>query len=87
MIPGELLFPAAAGLAVGWAYFGGLWLTLQRLGDYDNPHRTALAGFALRTAAALGVLWMVCGEHPAAWAATMPGFLLARIFWCRKIKG
>lgn len=86
MILSELLLPVTAGLVVAWAYFGGLWLTLQRLRNYDNPHRIALTGFALRTVTALGVLWMVCGEHPAAWAATMPGFLLARIFWCRKIK-
>jgi len=82
----ELLLAAATGLIVGWGYFGGLWLTLQRLGRYRRPHRIALIGFALRTGAALGVFVLVCGKNPAAWGMTLPGFLLARIWWCRKMK-
>ena len=80
------LLPAVAGLVVGWAYFGGLWVTIRNLPKFPNPQRIALTGFGLRAAAALAVLWAVCGDNPAAWGLTMPGFLAARILWCRKLK-
>src|SRR5690625_2455884 len=56
-----LLLALVAGLGLGLFYFGGLWLTVQRLGRTRNP--TLLFAFSLlvRTALAVWGMYLVMG--------------------------
>jgi F1F0 ATPase subunit 2 len=73
-----ILFALSAGAALGLFYFGGLWLTVQRLTDSRRPAVWLLVSFLLRTGLLLVVLYFVMGGQLERLAAAMFGFLISR---------
>ena len=39
---------AVAGILLGIVYFGGLWLTIQRMGQTDRPVLLLMSSFVIR---------------------------------------
>lgn len=72
------LVPFGAGLALGLAYFAGLWWTSQRIGRAASPKLFFLGSFAVRMAVLLGGLWLATGGQPVGTALAMAGLLLGR---------
>lgn len=68
----------AAGVVLGGLYFGGLWITLTRVGSARRPGLLLVGSYALRLAvSAVGFgLLASLGIVPA--AAGLAGFLVAR---------
>lgn len=67
------------GIAVGLAYFAGLWLTVRRVVACANPRRRMLGlSRTVRLLPTLVVMAMVIRFDPALFLAMMPGFLLGR---------
>ena len=73
-----LLLALVAGLGLGLFYFGGLWLTVQRLGRTRNP--TLLFAFSLlvRTALAVWGMYLVMGGSWQRMLACLAGFIIMR---------
>jgi F1F0 ATPase subunit 2 len=83
MVWWELILSFLAGSLLGVFFFGGLWWTVQRLPDSKSPALLALTSFVIRTAAVLGVFYLILTELAGmAWprlAATLVGFILLRV--------
>lgn len=75
----------AGGVAIGAAFFAGLWWTLALV--LRRPAAAAWLGlsFLLRAALAVGGLWLLAGQDIVALAAAMAGFLLARVVATRRL--
>ena len=83
MTTSELILPFLFGLALGVVYFGGLWLTLQRLPTSQSPALLMLASLSLRMGVLLaGLFWVMQGEWERLIAATV-AVLLARVIVVR----
>jgi F1F0 ATPase subunit 2 len=82
----SLAIAFVAGGALGVFYFGGLWLTVQRLPRSSNPHLLALASFIARIAVLLTGVWFVMDGRWERAAACLAGLLVARtalVVWLR----
>lgn len=69
----------AAGLALGLLHFGGLWLTLRRLATGPRPLAAVVAGFLLRSALTLALLYPALAGGWGSIAAALAGFAAARL--------
>ncbi|MGC9357954.1 MAG: ATP synthase subunit I [Anaerolineae bacterium] len=75
-----------AGVGIGLIYFGGLWLTAQRLSEVRRPMLLAVGSFLLRTLSAMTAFFVVMAGK---WIRLIPallGFLVMRTFllyWLR----
>jgi F1F0 ATPase subunit 2 len=67
-----------AGLGVGIFYFGGLWLTAQRLPEAHQPALLALGSLTGRMGVALLVVYLVTGGHWAKIGVYLLGFFVMR---------
>jgi F1F0 ATPase subunit 2 len=86
----DLLALAAAGgagLALGLAYFGGLWWTVRRLPDSPAPWRLLLASAAVRLACLLAGFFVVTAGRWENAVACLAGVLLARAALVRRWTG
>jgi F1F0 ATPase subunit 2 len=79
-----LAIPLAAGVGLGIFYFGGLWLTLQRLPSTRRPELLVLGSFVVRTLLAVAGFFLVFGGHWQHLVAAMVGFLIARTLLVRR---
>jgi len=70
----------AVGIALGLAYFAGLWWTSRRVTGMGQPGLLLLGSFAVRAALLLGGWWLATGGHPVGTALFMAGFLISRRF-------
>jgi F1F0 ATPase subunit 2 len=59
MSASSILLCASAGLALGFAFYGGLWITLRRLIVTRHPFALTMGSFLLRMAIALGGFLLV----------------------------
>jgi len=80
-----LAFGGGVGLSV--LYFGGLWLTVQRVVEAEWPKMLLLGSFVVRTGLVLigfylVVLWM--GERWELLAACLLGFIVGRTVLVRR---
>ena len=82
-LPGMML-AMGAGLALGAFYFGGLWLTLQRLPESPRPALLMGGSYLLRLAVTLGGLYLVMGNSWERAAACLVGFTVVRIIMARR---
>ena len=80
----HVLVALLGGLAVGIAYYGGLWWTVNRVGTFDRPGLLFGVSFFTRTALALGGLFLFTGLHWLLIAAYMASFIVARIYLTRR---
>jgi F1F0 ATPase subunit 2 len=69
----------AIGVIFGLFYFGGLWLTLQRLPTSANPALLMFASFTLRTAVVVGGFVLVRGDRWQENLLWLAGFIAARM--------
>ncbi len=67
-----------AGLGLGLFYFGGLWLTIDRLPTLRRPAPVLIGSFVGRTAVALLGFYFVMGGRWERLLACLLGFVVAR---------
>jgi F1F0 ATPase subunit 2 len=76
---GGAVAAVALGLALGAAYFGGLWWTLARLPRWRRPGWVLAASFAVRGPLLLVVLALLAREGVVPLLLALAGFLVARV--------
>jgi F1F0 ATPase subunit 2 len=82
----SLLLSAASGAGAGLLFFGGLWLTVRALPSVRTPALMMLGSFVVRSAAAMGLIWLGArGDWRGALAAVF-GFTLARLALTRRLR-
>jgi len=74
-----------AGVAVGLFYFGGLWLTIQRLPGALHPGVLTLVSLIIRLGVTLAVFYLVMAGRWERLLVCLAGFLLARILLVRRL--
>ena len=72
-----------AGIGLGILFFGGLWLTVQRISVSSWPALLALGSFWGRSAVCMLGFYLVMDGHWDRLAACLLGFLGARIVLVR----
>jgi F1F0 ATPase subunit 2 len=82
----ELLMASGVGLVLGSLFFGGLWLTLRRIPNWRHPGLGMLASLLLRLALVGSGLYLLADGHWQRYAAALPGLLIARWWWVRRIE-
>jgi F1F0 ATPase subunit 2 len=89
MITSSLLTLAlafVAGLALGLFYFGGLWLTVNRLAAAGRPGLLVLGSMVLRGAVVLAGLWLVMDGQLDRLLACIVGFFIMRTLLIRRLR-
>jgi F1F0 ATPase subunit 2 len=74
----QLAVALGAGTAIGFFYFGGLWLTVTRIPGSRNPHLLLIGSFFLRLAVTLAAFYTLVPWGWQAMAAALVGLLLTR---------
>lgn len=74
----SLVLAFLAGLALGLFYYGGLWLTVQRLPKSRSPGVLAAVSLFLRLGLVLVAFYLVMGGRWERLLACVAGFLLTR---------
>lgn len=74
-----LAFSLACGMALGAIYFGGLWLTLQRLTTTGRPAVLALGSFLVRSGACIFGFYILSGNGLEGLACGLAGFVLVKV--------
>lgn len=69
----------ALGAALGLVFFGGLWLTLQRLPRSSNPFLLTMGSLAVRTAVVLAGFWILTHGEPLPVIAALMGFIAVQM--------
>ena len=82
----ELLFAAGMGVVLGSLFFGGLWLTIRLTPRWRHPGLGMLASLFLRLALVGIGLYLLADGHWQRYAAALPGLLLSRWWWVRRIE-
>ncbi|MBE3069465.1 MAG: ATP synthase subunit I [Planctomycetes bacterium] len=80
----QLALAVVAGVAAGLVYFGGLWLTVQRLPTSRRPGVLALVSFAVRLAVSVAVMGLCARRHWQLLAACVAAFLVTRVVLVRR---
>ena len=74
-----LVLSGLAGAGLGLFYFGGLWLTIQRLPTARWPALLALGSFWARTAATMAAFYLIMDGRWERLAASMAVFVVTRL--------
>lgn len=72
------------GVMAGVLFFGGLWLTVQRLPSAKHPGLLMAGSSALRMAIVLALFFIVGRAHLDRMLICLAGFLLARFLVTRQ---
>jgi F1F0 ATPase subunit 2 len=75
-----------AGMALGFFYFGTLWLTVRRMADARYPGSLSLVSFFGRLVVILSGFYLVMGGHWERLLASLIGFLLIRGLLIRRLQ-
>lgn len=82
-----LILSLTAGIILGIFYFGGLWLTLERLSSSKNPYVLTLGSFFVRTAISLiGFYLVVRGGHWERLLVCISGFIFIKILLVYRLR-
>lgn len=73
-----ILFALLSGALTGFIYFGGLWLTLKKIGQYRLSYMLILLSFAVRAGFVLLVFYAMVIYHWAYLAIALISFLVMR---------
>ncbi|MCF8043294.1 MAG: hypothetical protein K9K36_13965 [Desulfarculaceae bacterium] len=84
--PVYLALAFAAGLAVGWFFFYGLWWTVRRLPTSRHPALLTLGSLGLRMGVSLGVLFVVMAGDWRRLAAAVVGVVVMRLILVRRLR-
>jgi F1F0 ATPase subunit 2 len=90
MIPTDIFRPVIAlvcGGLLGGAYFGGLYLTVKRLGRSSSPRLLLTVSFAIRLAVVLVAFYLLSYWGVLSMMSGMAGFIAARVVWLRSRYG
>ncbi len=74
-----------AGAALGFFYFGGLWLTVRQLAKRDQPLLLMAISFIGRLALTLLGFYLVAGGHWERLLIAIGGFFLARLLLVKRL--
>lgn len=77
---------AVAGVLLGIIYFGGLWLTVQRMSQTDRPILLLVSSFIIRLGLVLVGFYLVSNGRLQFLAISLVSFLLTRFYFIRKIQ-
>jgi F1F0 ATPase subunit 2 len=81
--PLVLALSALAGAVLGVLYFGGLWLTIQRMNRSQNPGFLLLVSFFLRSVLVIGGFYLISDGRLERLAAGMLAFFVTRFFFTK----
>jgi F1F0 ATPase subunit 2 len=73
------------GSGLGLFYFGGLWITIQRLPHSKNPALLSFISFLVRTIAVLLIFYFLMDGRVERLAVAMLGFIIARQILFRRL--
>jgi F1F0 ATPase subunit 2 len=74
------------GAGLGLFFFGGLWLTIRKLEDIEQPALVIIGSFLIRTVVVLAGLYLVAGGHWQRLAVAVLGFAVVRIVMVRSVR-
>jgi F1F0 ATPase subunit 2 len=78
---------AAAGGALGFFFYGGLWLTVRQLPRTRHPVALTMGSFLVRTLAVIAAFAFLINQHWENALACMAGFIAAKPFVQRTANG
>jgi F1/F0 ATPase, Methanosarcina type, subunit 2 len=81
----SLFLCGIAGMALGLLYFGGLWMTIQRLPHTRSPIPFMLGSMIIRTAITVGGFYYVMNQHWERAVACLIGFVLMRVIFSSRL--
>jgi F1F0 ATPase subunit 2 len=81
-----LALSALAGAALGALYFGGLWLTVQKMRQAKNPGLLMLGSFWARTILVIGGFYLIADGKLERLAVALFIFTVTRYFFIRHFK-
>lgn len=73
-----IIFSIVSGAAISFFYFGGLWLTLQKIEEHNLSYWLVLVSFVVRLAFVLAVFCALIIYHWASMAVALISFLATR---------
>lgn len=82
----ELPLYALAGLALGAAYFAGLWYTVRQVARRRWSGLALAASLSVRLGLLCAALVLLAGGRWERMAAMLAGLLAARLWWVRRIE-
>ncbi|HKL25314.1 MAG TPA: ATP synthase subunit I [Desulfuromonadales bacterium] len=74
----HLMIALLAGSAIGFFYFGGLWLTVQRIPSSSRPQLLLVGSFFLRLFLSLAAFYLLVPWGWPAMAAALAGLIMIR---------
>lgn len=74
----QIVIALLAGGAIGLFYFGGLWLTVQRIPSSSRPQLLMVGSFFVRLALSLAAFYLLTPWGWPAMAAALAGLIIAR---------
>jgi F1F0 ATPase subunit 2 len=80
----HLLLVFTMGMALGAAYFGGLWYTLKRLPDARRPFQGLFCSFLARATVAMTGFGLAMNGGWDHLIAALGGFIVAREIFVRR---
>ncbi len=80
MIPDAYSMAAAAfwGLMLGVFYFGGLWVTVQRMAVSKNPRALMVSSWLIRIAVVLPGMWLALKQSVGVFCVAFGVFVTTR---------
>lgn len=72
------------GIGLGYIFFWGLWKTVSRLSDVNNPYLWMFASFIIRTAVVVLGFYLILQVHWQLAAVGLIGFVVSRIILVRQ---
>jgi F1F0 ATPase subunit 2 len=82
----ELIMTVLSGVLLGNLYFGGLWLTVRQTQHWQYPGLGMVVSLFLRLALVGVGLYLLADGHWQRYLAALPGLLVARWWWVRRIE-
>ncbi|WP_185958340.1 ATP synthase subunit I [Fodinibius sediminis] len=73
-----LTIALTSGMALGFFYFGGLWLTIRKVTKQGYPPLLVLISFLIRMALVMGVFYVLLTQHWAYMITALASFLIIR---------
>jgi len=83
---GYYVLALLAGAALGVVFFGGLWLTLQRMQSARHPALLLAGSFIGRSVITLAGFYVIAGGHLERLLVAVLGFVLARMVTSRWVR-
>ncbi len=81
-----LILSVLVGILLGLFYFGGLWLTVQKITAITYPYLLVLLSFIIRVAVVLVGFFLLLRADWRYLLAALAGFIVARTLLAYKLK-